>query len=265
MAFPHSCPISLTTNGLTDIFFFFSHENNWQETSGCGKTLEIDHIMAQQGLNLLLKHFCCRKRLLSEVGVKRSGCLLQISSRKQILPGSSQTFSLDSPQPHPILSWSKCPPCACLHHCPYHETSFHQWGKSRRGSDCVSLGLVFTTPSWALGRWQVLNKYLLKKPSKSPEVWEKLYKLPRVAMIKYSKLGDYSGSQKSEIAKVGFFWRALRKGLYHASLLTSGGCWRSWTSLDWHLSHRLRLCFRTTVLSQDVSLLHPCVHIAFFF
>lgn len=70
MALPHSCPKSLTTNGLIDVFFFFSHETNWQETSACGKALGTDHIMVQQVLNLPLKHFCCRKRLLLEVGVE---------------------------------------------------------------------------------------------------------------------------------------------------------------------------------------------------
>ena len=70
MALPHSCPKSLTTNGLIDVFFFFLHETNWQETSACGKTLGTDHIMVQQVLNLPLKHFCWRKRLLLEVGVE---------------------------------------------------------------------------------------------------------------------------------------------------------------------------------------------------
>lgn len=59
---------------LIFFFLFLTMVHNFTETQ-LWKTLEIDHIMAQQGLNLLLKHFCCRKRLLSEVG-EESGWFL---------------------------------------------------------------------------------------------------------------------------------------------------------------------------------------------
>lgn len=148
---------------LLIFFFSFLMKQTGKKLQAVEKHLEQIILWCNKSWIWHLNTFAAGRGCFHRWVWKRSGCLLQISSRKWILPGSSQTFSLDSPQPHPILSWSKCPPCACLHHCPYHATSSHQWGKSQRGRDCVSLGLVFTTPSRALGRWQVLNKYLLKK------------------------------------------------------------------------------------------------------
>ena len=112
MALPHSCPISLTTNGLIDIFFSFLTKQIGKKLQAVEKHLEQIILWCNKSWICHLNTFAAGRVCFHRWVWKRSGCLLQISSRKWILPGSSQTFSLDSPQPHPILSWSKCPSCA---------------------------------------------------------------------------------------------------------------------------------------------------------